>query len=83
MSFIAVQTNFDLKGERSAWKKNQCRNSFLGKTNMKRCFKDKKALHILRNMKFIPCKLTRDHMSNLQGNVAKLFQLYKEMKPLV
>ena len=83
MSFAVVLTTFYLKGEHSAWKKINFRNSSLGKANIKRCFKDKKALHIYTGMKFIPCKLTRDHMSNLQGNVTDVFQLYKEMKLLV
>ena len=44
MSFAAVLT-FYLKDEHSAWKKINFRNSSLGNTNIKRCFKDKKGLH--------------------------------------
>lgn len=82
MSFVAVLITFYLKGEHSVWKKINFRNRSLGKTNIKRCFKDKTALHIHTSMKFILYKLKRDHMSNLQGNVTDVFQLYKEMKHL-
>ena len=61
-------------------KKINFRNSSLGNTNIKDVSRTRK--DFIQSMKSIPCKLIKDHMSNLQGNVTDVFQLYKEMKPL-